>query len=249
MTRSLGASPDRITRKPPRISPISTRFGATVPSAETVITMCCDWSGSTALSGTRTVGEGGATAGNQIGYRTEMRAHAPCERRRNLAMVEVEPCITDSGFGRLDRSARRPLIGCALVYVFHASSVALLQILGTVKLPVSQFQMSRRNIDLGSRLGECDLVGARVNGEQEVTLPHDVAVLEKYSSERAAYLRAQLHLRDGRKLTKEAQLCIKVLDHRLAHHDLRKGSWPGIGRGSTRTGRIFEPRTHKGYPC
>ena len=42
ITRSLGESPDWITLKPPRISPTSTCFGATVPSVETVITMCCD---------------------------------------------------------------------------------------------------------------------------------------------------------------------------------------------------------------
>jgi hypothetical protein len=33
-------------------------------------------------------------------------------------MVKVEVCIADSGFGLFDRSARRPLIGYALVNVF-----------------------------------------------------------------------------------------------------------------------------------
>jgi hypothetical protein len=164
-------------------------------------------------------------------------------------MVKVELRVAYPGFRVFNRSAACSLIGCALVNVFHASSVALLQVLGTVKLSVSQFQTSRRNIELGSRLGERNLVGARINGEKEVTLPHDVPVLEKYSSECAAYLRAQLDLRDRRELTKEAQPRIDVLHQRLAHHDLRKGSWPGIGRASTCTGRIFEPRTHKGYSC
>jgi len=53
------------------------------------------------------------------------------------------------------------------------------QILGTVKLSVSQFQTGRRNIELGSRLGERNLVGARINGGKEVTLPHNVPVLGK----------------------------------------------------------------------
>src|SRR6266404_6527143 len=109
-----------------------------------------------------------------------MRAHAPCERRRNPAMVEVELGIPDPGLRVFDRSPSGALIGCALVYVFHASSVAVLQILGTVKLPVSQFQTSRCNVELGSRLGECNFVGAGINGEKQVTLPHDVPVLEKY---------------------------------------------------------------------
>jgi hypothetical protein len=55
-----------------------------------------------------------------------MLAHAPSEWRRNPAMVEVELRIPDPGLRVFDRSARGPLIGCALVCVFHASSVALL---------------------------------------------------------------------------------------------------------------------------
>jgi hypothetical protein len=54
-------------------------------------------------------------------------------------MIEVELRIPDPGLRVFDRGASGALIGCALVYVFHASSVALLQILGTVKLSVSQF--------------------------------------------------------------------------------------------------------------
>jgi hypothetical protein len=96
------------------------------------------------------------------------------------------------------------LIGCALVYVFHTSSVALLQILGAVKLSVCQFHTSRRDVELRGRLGERDLIGARVNGKKEVPLPHDVAAPEKYSSERAPYLRAQFDLRNGCVLAKEA---------------------------------------------
>jgi hypothetical protein len=160
-------------------------------------------------------------------------------------MVEVELRIPDSGLRVLNRSPGCSLIGYALVYVFHASSVALFQILGTVKLPVSQFQTSRRNIELGRSLGERNLVGSRVNGEKEVTLPHDVPVLEKYSSERAAHLRAQLNSRDRRELTKEAQPCIKVLDQRLAHHDLWKCRRRSTGGSSTRARRILEPCGHK----
>src|SRR5499425_3610660 len=186
-----------------------------------------------------------ATASDQIAHGNEMRAHAPRERRRNPAMVEVELCIPDPGRRVFDRSPSCALIRCALVHILHASSVALLQILGTVKLPVSQFQTSRCNVELGSRLGERNLVGARINGEKEVTLPHDVPVLEKYSSERTAYLRAQLHLRDGRKLTKEAQLGVKVLYQRFAHHYFRECRWTGIGRTSTCARRISAPSTHK----
>jgi hypothetical protein len=123
-----------------------------------------------------------------------MRAHAPCERRRNPAMVEVELCIPDSGFGLFDRGARRPLIGYALVNVFDRSSVALLQIFGTVKLPVSQLQSSRRNLKLGVPFGKCDFVGSSINCEKEVALPNNVPIPKKYSSKRTAHLRAQFDL-------------------------------------------------------
>src|SRR5215468_8496574 len=84
--------------------------------------------------------------------------------------------------------------------------------------------MSRRDVELGGRLRECDLIGPGIDSEKEITLPHDVAVLEKYPSECAAYLRAQLHLRDRRQLTKEAQLCAEVL-YQSAHHYFRECRW------------------------
>jgi hypothetical protein len=131
----------------------------------------------------------------------------------------------------------------------YGSSIALLQIAGTVKLSVSQFQTSRRNIELGSRLGERNLVGARINGEKEVTLLHDVPILEKYSSECSAYLRAQFDLRDRRKLTKLAQPRVKVLHQRFAHHYLRTCSRQSTGGTSARARRTLEPCTQNDYSC
>src|ERR1700736_2619710 len=170
-----------------------------------------------------------ATACNQIAHGNEMRPNAASEWRRDPAMVKVELSVPDPCLRVFHRSPGCPLIGSALVYVFHASSVALFQIFSATKLKVSQFQASRRNIELGSRFGELNLIGTRINGEKEVTLPHDVPILEKYSGERAAYLSAQLNLGDGRKLTKEAQPSVNVLQERFAHHYLRQCSWPGIG--------------------
>src|SRR6516162_7264069 len=109
--------------------------------------------------------------------------------------------------------------------------------------------MGRRDVELGGRLRERDLIGPRIDSEKKIAPPHDVAVLEKYPSERAAYLRAQLHLRDRRKLTKEAQLCVKVLYQRFAHHHFRECCWTGIGRTSTCATGISAPSTKKRYQC
>src|SRR5216684_870870 len=170
-----------------------------------------------------------------------MRAHAPSERRRNPAMVEVELCIADSGFGLFDRGARRPLIGYTLVNVFDRSRVALFQIFGPAKLPVSQFQSSRRNLKLGVRFGKCNFVRPSLNCEKEVALPNNAPVLEKYSRKRAAYLRAQFDLRNCRELAKEAQPRIDVLHQRLAHDDLWKCSRWTTGGTPARPRRIHEP--------
>src|SRR5215470_8295703 len=109
--------------------------------------------------------------------------------------------------------------------------------------------MGRRDVELGGRLCKCDLIGPGIDSEKEITLPHDVAVLEKYTSQCPAHLRAQLHLRDRRKLTKEAQLCVKVLHQRFAHHYFRECRWTAIGRTSTCATGVTAPSTHKRYQC
>src|SRR5215471_10238395 len=109
--------------------------------------------------------------------------------------------------------------------------------------------MSRRDIELGARLRERDLIGPGIDSEKKIILPHDVAVLEKYSDECAAYLRTQLHLRDRRELTKEAQLCVEVQSQRFAHHYLWECRWTAIGGTSTCATGIFAPSTHKHYQC
>jgi hypothetical protein len=98
----------------------------------------------------------------------------------------------------------------------------LLQILGTVKLPVSQFQSSSRNLKLRVRFGKGDFVGSSINCEKQVALPNDVSILEKYSRKRTADLRAQFDLRNRRELTKEAQPRIDLSLQWLAYHDLWK---------------------------
>jgi hypothetical protein len=87
----------------------------------------------------------------------------------------------------------------------------------------SEHEPCVRCLQLGIGLCQPDFVGARVDGEEEIALVDDVAVLEVYSGKRAADLGAQLNVLDRGKLTKEAQARINLALERLAHHDLRKG--------------------------
>jgi hypothetical protein len=86
---------------------------------------------------------------------------------------------------------------------------------------------------LGIGLCQLDLVGARVDREQQVVFADDVAVLEIYSGQSAADLGAELNLIDRGKLAKKAQPGIDLARERLAHHDLRKGRSSGRAGGIT----------------
>jgi len=90
-------------------------------------------------------------------------------------------------------------------------------------------------------LGQPDLVGTGVDGEEEIALMDNVSILEVYSSKRAAHLSAELNLVDRGKLTKEAQSRIKLAHERLAHHYLRKWFWGGLDGSIAFTIRISQP--------
>src|SRR5262245_57158762 len=106
MTRSAGVRPDRITRRPPRRSPISTCLGTTVPSSATVMTLCCDWSGSTAVSGINRACIGAPTTSltranspgvrRRLGFGTVARAWiVPLDRLSTLSTKSSVPCRTN----------------------------------------------------------------------------------------------------------------------------------------------------------
>ena len=90
-TRSSAARPLWTTRSPLiRARRVSTTFGTTVPSAATVITICRDWSGTTAAAGTSRAGAGWPRA-------TRRRANCPGVMAR-------------SGFGTVARAWIVPLL-------------------------------------------------------------------------------------------------------------------------------------------
>ncbi len=71
----------------------------------------------------------------------------------------------------------------------------------------------------GGRFGEFDLVGGRVDLEQQIALMNDGAVLETDLGQGAADLRAQLDLIDGRELAEKLLLDIEVTLQRRADGD------------------------------
>src|SRR5260370_18821660 len=90
-----------------------------------------------------------------------------------------------------------------------------------------------RWIQLGIGLCQPDFVGARVDGEEEIALVDDVAVLEVYSGKRAADLGAQLNLVHGRELAQELDPGADVALERCADGNARQRSSRGRtgGRG------------------
>jgi hypothetical protein len=67
------------------------------------------------------------------------------------------------------RSLRCSLIAGPLVNVLNGSSITLLQICGARKLSFCQFEMRRRNTELGCRLRQRDLVRLRVDREEKIS--------------------------------------------------------------------------------
>ena len=117
---------------------------------------------------------------------------------------KVELSVADLRLGVIDGSLRSLQVGRALVDGFFRAEIGALQYLSSPKLGLGEIEPCRRRLKLGSGLGQPDLVGTRVDGEEEIALMDNVPILEVYSRERAAHLSAELDLVDGRKLTKEA---------------------------------------------
>ena len=130
--------------------------------------------------------------------------------------------IADLRLGIIQSTLCRPLVGRPLIDVLRGPGIAAPQVLGAGKFPIGEFEPCGRAFELGRRLGEPNLVGNRVDGEEEITLVDDIAVLEADFRQRAADLGAQFDLINRGKLAEEAQPRVEVADQRSAHDHLRK---------------------------
>ena len=134
-----------------------------------------------------------------------MRADAPGEGRGDAAMLEIEVCVADLRLCVIDGGLRAALIGRALIYGLLRSESFGREHLGTIELAVGECKPSISCLEL--RLGLCqpDLVGSRVDGEEEVAFVDDISILEVDAGQRAPDLGPELDLIDRGKLTKETQ--------------------------------------------
>src|SRR5215831_9401924 len=178
-----------------------------------------------------------------------MGADASGEGGGDAAMVKVELSVADLRLGIINGSPRRLQVGRALVDGLLRAEIVSLQFLSTPKLRLGELEPCRRALELGSSLGQPDLVGTGVDGEEEIALMDNVSILEVYSSKRAAHLSAELNLVDRGKLTKEAQSRIKLAHERLAHNHLPKWRRAGGGGSIAFTIRISQPSKTDGCDC
>ena len=172
---------------------------------------------------------GGPAAGDQAADRDQARADAAREGGGDVAIFEVELGVADLGLGVVDGGLGGGLLVHALVDGLGGSEIALLQRLGANELAGGKGKARGRGLELGGRLGELDLIGARIDDEKEIALVDDLSVLEMDLGERAADLRPQLDAIDRGELAEEADPRVDIAQQRLAHRDGRKRHG---GRGS-----------------
>src|SRR4029077_2168926 len=155
----------------------------------------------------------------------EPRADATGEGRGDVTIFDVELGVADLGFGVVDRGLRGELLGHALVARLGGSETASFQHLGANELAVGESEARGRGPELGGRLGELDLVGARIDDEKQVALVDDLPILEMELGERAADLRPQLDAVGRRKLAEETYPRVDLAQERRAHRHARRWHW------------------------
>ena len=151
-----------------------------------------------------------------------MCSDSPREGGGDPAVVQVEAGVADLGAGVVHRRLGRTLLGCALLDVLNRTGVGALKRLRPFQFVVGQLQPGCRRLDLCARLTQPDLVGNRIDQEQQLALAHDVAVSEVDLGQHPAHLSAQFHLIERRKLTHEADLGCQIALQRCADPDLRR---------------------------
>lgn len=125
----------------------------------------------------------------------------------------------------------------ALVEDALRGEVALTQLGRALHLALSQFEPRLGLRDLGAGRGERDLERARVDDEEKVAFPNDLAVPEVDRVEIAADPGADLDILDARELSGELVPLHELVAERVAHHDLRQRGRRGAPRGAGRLGR------------
>ena len=158
----------------------------------------------------------GAAARDQASDRNLARADAPGEGRAHAAIFEIELGIPHPRLGVLDRGLRSILVVGALVDRLLGCELVALKRLRPRELVVGERHAGGRGLQRRLRLFQPDLVGPRIDDEQQVALVDDLAVLEMDLGQRAADLGPQFDPVDRRELAEKANPGIDVALQGLA---------------------------------
>src|SRR5262249_41249786 len=115
-----------------------------------------------------------------------MRADSPGEGRHDPAALEIKLGVTDLSLRIVHRGLRRSLVGGAMVDGLFCSERFSHQHLSTTEFAISERKPRPCCLQLGVGLGQPDLIGARLDGEEEIAFMDNVPILEVYSVQCAA---------------------------------------------------------------
>ncbi len=126
-----------------------------------------------------------------------MGADAAGKGRRDAGVIQIELRVANECLGVVDRRLGGAPVGRSLVGGFDATVACLLHRIGPESLAVREVKARTGAFELRRGLAQFDLIGRRVDREQQVAFMDDVTVLEADLCQRAADLCSQLDLIDG----------------------------------------------------
>jgi hypothetical protein len=126
-----------------------------------------------------------------------MGADAAGKGRRDAGVIQIELRVANECLGVVGRRLGGAPVGRSLVGGFDAAAACLLHRIGAESLAVREVKPRTGAFEPRRSLAQFDLIGRRVDREQQVAFMDDVTVLEADLGQRAADLCSQLDLIDG----------------------------------------------------
>ncbi len=182
------------------------------------------------------------TAGDEVAGGDEVAADAAGQRRGDMGPAHVELGLAHRGLGLVQRRLCCEALLGALVERFARSEAGGDEAAGAVELLSGKLQRRLGGGDLRPGVSQGDVVGPRVDDEEQVALLHELAVGEVDLGEVAADLRPDLDAVRRRELAGEAGPGREPLPERRGDHDHRRRHG---GRGRLRHRRRHHAVRHR----